>query len=160
MLRKTLILALAAFIAAAPAAQAARVYNIFVERAFRNPFDLPLGGIIPVVTAGPIFDGLSEEEFASLISVPGKFARTRFAPGDPNDLRGVRWVFAFGVNSPVGLCRRVPQGGGASDIVSMAICIGTQDVRRATFRRGRNLERDLSELTHAILRTNFGSRRD
>ncbi|MEM9012230.1 MAG: hypothetical protein AAGE18_13455 [Pseudomonadota bacterium] len=150
MLQRLLLIVALGMMVAAPAL-AGRVYNQFRQPGFRFPSELGLGGNVPLVTAGPIFDGLSAEEFASRVRVPGGFPRTRFVPAeDPNDTRGVRLVFAFGRASPASLCNVPPVGGGANGVVSVSHCIGELEVTRATLARGSNLDRDLSQLMHQL----------
>ncbi|MEM9012232.1 MAG: hypothetical protein AAGE18_13465 [Pseudomonadota bacterium] len=112
---------------------------------------VPAGADFPVVLVGPIFDGMSADAFAAMLEARGRFGSSAFVPAPP-ETSGTRIVFAFGRSSPSGLCDTTsPLGGGVANTVSASVCTGNQQLSRATMRRGRNLDRDLSDLLHILL---------
>ncbi|MEM9012231.1 MAG: hypothetical protein AAGE18_13460 [Pseudomonadota bacterium] len=158
MLRASVFLV--AIIAMAVPASSGTVFNQFQDASLRTTGRAPLGGSVPLVTAGPIFDGMSAGELGAMLALPGSFQETRFVPAEQmNRIDGIRVVLAFGQSSPSGLCDDAPSGGGANGVVSAAFCLGGRELSRATLRRGRNLERDMRQLMDVLFRPRGGNPR-
>ncbi|MEM9012234.1 MAG: hypothetical protein AAGE18_13475 [Pseudomonadota bacterium] len=149
--RSLATLALALILSGAPAiASAGSVYNVYVNQGFRGVGLMPLGGVIPVVLAGTIPEGLEPAQFTDMLRSPGYAPPTRFVPSGTGYDNGTRMVFSFGNASPRGLCDE-PRSGGASDVISVAFCTGDTTISLATLRRGSNLQGDLNQVMREII---------
>lgn len=133
---------------AAGQASAGTIYNVERGPGIRS---LAYGAEMPVVVAGPVFDGLSPEALAGLLRGRDRLARTRFVAAGPEARSGLALVLSFGRADGRGLCSGPITGGAAPDIVAAAVCLNGEAVASATMRRGRSVERDFNELLHRMV---------
>ncbi|WP_118132471.1 hypothetical protein [Oceanicella sp. SM1341] len=151
-------LAVAALLAGASVASAetlslpvGEVFNKDFASAFASSGSLPLGGTQAVEMHGTPPEGMTDAQFAAMMSAPASYQPTRFAPAKPGP-EAFRFVVGFGGQAPENYCGGEVDGG-AADLVSVAVCNGPVTVSRASLRVSpeESLQPQVDTLMQALL---------
>ncbi|QDL92764.1 hypothetical protein FDP22_13790 [Paroceanicella profunda] len=127
------------------------VYNNDFRPSFAAPGMVPLGGTQPVEMHGTPPRGLSEADFARLMSAPPGVQYTSFTPADPGP-RAWRFVVSFGRDANTALCEEAAPGDNP-DVLAMSLCNGPVQVSRASLRMtpDRPLQQQIDQLMYVLL---------